>query len=69
MIRVLCYIKKAQGHVFLSKIKRNMKVVEYSNDDWAGSPIDRRSTFGYYVSVGDNLASWKTFSDSKSVYL
>jgi len=36
------------------------RVVSYSNVDWAGSPFDRRSAFGYCVSIGNNLISWKS---------
>ncbi|XP_027357256.1 uncharacterized protein LOC113866639 [Abrus precatorius] len=28
--------------------------------DWARSPIDRRSTFGFCIFVRDNLVSWKS---------
>jgi len=28
--------------------------------DWAGSPIDRRSTTNYCVFVGENLVLWKS---------
>ena len=35
------------------------QIVCYSDADWAGSPIDRRSISGYCVFIGGNLISWK----------
>lgn len=34
--------------------------MDFCNEDWAGSPIDRRFTSGYYVSIGENFVSWKS---------
>ena len=31
------------------------QVIGYTNADWAGLPIDRRSTLGYYVFISGNL--------------
>jgi len=33
--------------------------VGYSDADWAGDPIDRRSTIGYCTFVGGNLVTWQ----------
>ena len=55
-MRILRYIKNAQGHGLLYEDKGNAKIVCYSNADWAGSPLDTRSTPGYCVLIGGNLS-------------
>ncbi|KAI5430700.1 hypothetical protein KIW84_035060 [Lathyrus oleraceus] len=59
VIRILRYIKCALGKGLVYENKGHTQIVGYSDADWAGSPIDRRSTSGYYVLVGGNLISWK----------
>jgi len=60
VIRILRYIKKARGQGLLYEDKGSTKVTCYSNVDWARSPSDRRSTYGYYVFIGGNLISWRS---------
>ena len=35
----------------------NTKIISYAKADWAGSPLDRRITFGYCVLIGENMIS------------
>ncbi|GAU27876.1 hypothetical protein TSUD_159700 [Trifolium subterraneum] len=60
VIRILKYIKGAPGKGLIYEDKGYTQIVGYSDADWAGSPIDRRSTSGYCVLVGGNLISWKS---------
>nr|GEV62354.1 hybrid signal transduction histidine kinase M [Tanacetum cinerariifolium] len=55
--RVLRYVR---GTINLGlQLYRSMtsQLISYTNADWAGSPVTRRSTFGYCVFLGDNLLS------------
>ncbi|RVW65068.1 Retrovirus-related Pol polyprotein from transposon RE1 [Vitis vinifera] len=60
VIRILQYIKSTPGQGVLYENKGHTQVVGYTDADWAGSPIDRRSTSGYCVFIGGNLISWKS---------
>ncbi|CAL8150989.1 unnamed protein product [Prunus armeniaca] len=41
-------------------VGRDLKVVGYTDDDWAGSVTDIRSTSGYFTFVGSNLVTWRS---------
>ncbi|RVX09376.1 Retrovirus-related Pol polyprotein from transposon TNT 1-94 [Vitis vinifera] len=60
VIRILRYIKSTPGQGVLYENRGHTQVVGYTDADWAGSPIDRRSTSGYCVFIGGNLISWKS---------
>ncbi|XP_021999438.1 uncharacterized mitochondrial protein AtMg00810-like [Helianthus annuus] len=38
----------------------DLRLVAYTNADWAGCPDTRRSTSGYCVYLGENLISWSS---------
>ena len=44
------------------KVRQNLKLVAYSDSDWAADINDRRSTTGYCFSLTDDgpLISWKS---------
>ncbi|XP_020205955.1 uncharacterized protein LOC109791109 [Cajanus cajan] len=60
VLRILRYIKKAPGQGLLYEDKGDSQISGYCDADWAGCPIDRRSTTGYCVFLGGNLISWKS---------
>ena len=38
---------------------RNIELEVYSDDDWVGSIVDKRSTIGYCTFMGGNLVTWR----------
>ena len=60
MIRILRYIKGTSGQRVLYENRGHTQIAGYCDANWAGSPIDRRSTSGYCVFIGGNLITWKS---------
>ncbi|PKU61534.1 putative mitochondrial protein [Dendrobium catenatum] len=55
--RLLRYIKGTLDYgIPISKY--NLSLSSFSDADWAGDPISRKSTFGYCSFLGDSLVSW-----------
>ena len=60
MIRILKYIKGASGKGRIYEDKVHTQIIGYSDSDWAGNALDRKSTTGFCVFVGGNLISWRS---------
>ena len=58
--RILRYLKGYIGKGLVLKPANNLDIVGYSDANWAGDNLDRRSVLGFYVFVGGNLVSWKS---------
>ncbi|KAM7465888.1 hypothetical protein LguiB_013450 [Lonicera macranthoides] len=58
--QILCYLKGAPGRGILYANHGHSRIEGFSDADWAGSKVDRKSTSGYCIFVGGNLVSWKS---------
>lgn len=58
VFRILRYLKMAPGKGFLFEKNGELKVVRYTDADWASVRTDMRSTSGYFTFVGGNPVTW-----------
>uniref|UniRef100_A0A803QDL5 Mitochondrial protein n=2 Tax=Cannabis sativa TaxID=3483 RepID=A0A803QDL5_CANSA len=56
--RVLRYIKGTMTKGLVFKPASRLTLEGFSDNDWACDIIDRKSTTGFCVKLGDNLISW-----------
>ncbi|TYK26804.1 putative mitochondrial protein [Cucumis melo var. makuwa] len=61
--RILRYLKTTPNKGLMFR-KTNKKAIEaYTDSDWAGSVVDRKSTSSYCTFVWGNLVTWRILSD------
>ena len=58
--RILRYMQANPGKGLFFKKTSEIGVSIFTDDDWAGSVTDRRSTFGYCTYVWGNLVTWRS---------
>ncbi|PRQ17191.1 putative RNA-directed DNA polymerase [Rosa chinensis] len=58
--RILRYLKGTVDRGIIMKNNGHFNLVGYSDSDWAGNSIDRKSTTGYCTFIGGNLVTWKS---------
>ncbi|GJR71363.1 ribonuclease H-like domain-containing protein [Tanacetum coccineum] len=56
--RILRYVRGTIDHGLQLYVLSTSQLTAYTDADWAGCPVTRRSTSGYCVFLGDNLLSW-----------
>ena len=54
---VLCYVRGSLSHGLLFQLGP-MHLTVFTDADWAGNPVDRRSTTGFLDFLGNNLITW-----------
>jgi Reverse transcriptase (RNA-dependent DNA polymerase) len=57
MNQILRYLKAAPGRGILMQNNGYVDIVGYADADWAGDPIDRKSTLDFCMFVGGNLVT------------
>ncbi|CAL8134074.1 unnamed protein product [Prunus armeniaca] len=60
VLRILRYLKSAPGKGLMFSKHGNLNIDGYSDANWAGNVIDRKSTSGYFTFVGGNLVTWRS---------
>ncbi|GKD75349.1 ribonuclease H-like domain-containing protein, partial [Tanacetum coccineum] len=63
--RILRYVCKTIDHCVQLHVSSTNLLIAYTDVDWAGFPVTRLSTSGYYVFLGDNLLSWSRSCDEE----
>ncbi|RVW17554.1 Retrovirus-related Pol polyprotein from transposon RE1 [Vitis vinifera] len=60
VMRILHYLKSSPRKGLMFSKNGHLKVVGYTNADWAGNITNRKSTTGYFTFVGGNLVTWRS---------
>ena len=58
--RILQYLKANPGKGIMYKKGQSLTLEAYTDADYAGSVVDRRSTSGYCILIGGNLVTWRS---------
>ncbi|KAL6181020.1 hypothetical protein ACLB2K_047678 [Fragaria x ananassa] len=58
--RILRYLNGSVGRGILMKPNCHTDIMGYTDVDWAGNSLDRKSTRGFCTFVGGNLVSWRS---------
>jgi hypothetical protein len=56
--RILRYVKATQNYGLFYRADLDLNLERYTDDDWAGSQTNRRSTTGYMFALGSAGIPW-----------
>ena len=58
--RILAYLKSSPGKGIMFSKHGHLDISGYTDSDFAGSKLDRKSTSGYVSFFGENLVTWRS---------
>ncbi|KAJ4713234.1 Retrovirus-related Pol polyprotein from transposon TNT 1-94 [Melia azedarach] len=64
VLRIIKYLKNSPGMGLLFTKVEKIEVEVYTDADWAGSSLDRRSISGYCTFLGGNPVTWRSKKQS-----
>ncbi|CAL1375992.1 unnamed protein product [Linum trigynum] len=59
-VRVLLYLKGSPGRGLYFSASTPLVLTGFCDADWGGCPTTRRSTTGFFITLGDSPISWRT---------
>jgi Reverse transcriptase (RNA-dependent DNA polymerase)/Integrase core domain len=60
VMRIIRYLKGTPGRGIKFIKQGHTEITGYTDADWAGNIVDRKSTAGYFTFVGGNLVTWRS---------
>ncbi|GJY70348.1 ribonuclease H-like domain-containing protein [Tanacetum coccineum] len=58
LLHILHYVRGTLDYCLQLHISSTTQLTAYTDADWVGCPVTRRSTSGYGMFLGDNILSW-----------
>ena len=59
---ICCYLAGTSKYALVFNGPSNKGLIAYTDSDWAGDPIKRRSVTGYFFKLADGIISWQSRS-------
>ena len=62
--RILNFVQGTRTHGIFYKAKSDLDLIGFTDSDWAGDSIDRKSTLGYVFMLAEGPISWSSKKQS-----
>ncbi|RDY03184.1 hypothetical protein CR513_13258, partial [Mucuna pruriens] len=62
--RVIHYLRRTKGHMRTYRNSEDLEIIGYSDSDFAGCQLNKRSTSGYIYMLARGVISWKSIKQT-----